>query len=252
MTVSEQLGALAPSRKVSAALAGLVAAFCVLATLVVAGAFTRLDQFAVDHVMIPFTPSVASDHGYAGLFRPFTANTPTTARVLDVLTYPCSVLVSLLVVTCATFSLRRRFGWVVALAPAAAWILGNAIEVVGKGVLTRPHLYISSRGARVLIPGYDDSFPSGHMIRCAVVGAAIVLLWRRAAPWVLAWAAFVGPALVVQDSHVITDVVGGALVGAMLLLLLRAPLEPVFLSGSGTGRSGLSYQGPSGQRETAR
>jgi membrane-associated phospholipid phosphatase len=200
--------------------------------------------------MIAFKPSQESDHGYTGLYQPFTSNTPTSARLLDVLTYPCSALISGLVVVGVALALRRRFGWAVALVPAAAWVLGNVVEEIGKHLLIRPALYTSEDGEHLHVVGYDSSFPSGHTIRCVVVAAGIVLVWRRAMPVVLAWVALVGPALVVEDAHTPTDVIGGALVGAMLLLLMLGPVGPV-LSGSGTGRKDRSYPDPSARTETA-
>ncbi len=251
--VSEILAAFTPSRRTARALARLVTVYATLAVLVAAGAFTRLDQFLIDHVVIGFQPSPRADHGYSGLYKPFSSNTPLDAKVLDVLTYPCSALISLLVVAGVALVLRRRFGWTVALVPASAWALGNFVELVGKHELVRPALYTVPPGGHIPfhVLGYDSSFPSGHTIRCVVVGLAIVLVWRRALPWVIAWAVLVGPALVVDDAHTATDVVGGALVGAMLVLLAWAPLAPV-LSGSDTGTTDRSYLGLSGRTGTVR
>jgi len=250
VTVSERLRALAPTRGSSGTLAGLAAAFALLAVLISAGVFTRFDQFMLDHLAISFRPSLEPDHGYSGLYRPFTANTPTSARVLDVLTYPCSALLSLLIVAGAALLLRRRFGWIVALAPVAAWTIGNVVEEIGKNELTRPALYTGLDGLRFPVPGYTDSFPSGHMIRALVVAAAIVFVWRRALPFVILWALVVAPALVIDDAHTATDVAGGILVGCMLLLLLRAPFE-VVLGGSGTGTTDRSYPDPSARTGSA-
>ena len=53
------------------------------------------------------------------------------------------------------------------------------------------------------------------MMRGVVVAWALALVWRRAAPWLVVWVALVGPALVLQSAHTVTDVVGGALVGLL-------------------------------------
>ena len=248
--VSNHLRPFAPAPRVAAILAVLASCYAVLAVLVAHGTFTRFDQFLIDHLMIRFKPSPQGSEGYSGLYKPFGAHTPTSARILDVLTYPCSALISLLVVAGFALAVRRRVGWIVAVAPAAAWVVGNVVEKIGKHWLYRPHLTMTSGGVPIHVIGYDNSFPSGHMMRCLIVGLCVVLLWRRATPWVIAWAALVGHALVVEDSHTVTDVIGGALVGAMLVLLLRAPLVSL-LSGSGTDTTDRSYPSPWGRTETA-
>ncbi len=136
----------------------------------------------IDHLMIRFKPSPQGGAGYSGLYKPFGGDTPTSARILDVLTYPCSALISGLVVAGFALAVRRRFGWVVALAPASAWVVGNIVEKVGKHWLFRPDLYMTSGGVPIHVDGYDDSFPSGHTIRCMIVALCVILLWRRAAP----------------------------------------------------------------------
>jgi PAP2 superfamily len=240
----------APSRRDAAALGVLAAGYAALSVLVAAGAFTRIDQFALDHLMMHFVPSPRGN-GFSGLYAPYTGHPSTAGKILDVFTYPCSALLSGGAVVAAAVVLRRRGGWLPGLALAAAWVAGNAIEEVGKHLLTRPALDVTVGGERLHVIGFDDSFPSGHMIRCLLVCAALVLVWRRLAPWVAAWGACVGPALVVQDSHTITDVVGGMLVGAMLLVSLRASTGRL-LNGSGTDIRDRSSGSPSGRTERDR
>jgi membrane-associated phospholipid phosphatase len=221
--------ALAPTRRARAAIAALALAFLALAALVAAGVFTSLDQFSLDHLMPWLVPGSPAGSATAGFYRPFTLHSATAIKILDLWTYPCSVLVSGLVVGVACLVLWRRLGTVAALAPAAAWVIGNAVEVVGKHVIVRPAVYGTANGVRIHVTAFDDSFPSGHMLRGVLVAGAIVLVWKRAAPWALFWVVLVGPALVLQAAHTITDVVGGAIVGVMLLVpvfaLVHAP-EP--------------------------
>ena len=153
----------------------------------------------------------------SGFYQPFSLNTTTWTKILDVWTYPCSILISLLVVLWAAAVLWRRCGPVVALLPAAAWVIGNGVEVIGKGTIVRPDLYGGS--AHVHIVAFDDSFPSGHMIRGIVVAFAISLMFPRATRWAAGWAVLVAPALVLQSAHTVTDVIGGILVGLILVLL---------------------------------
>ena len=63
----------------------------------------------------------------------------------------------------------EALGPVVALAPAAAWVIGNGIEVIRKGTITRPPLYREADGIPVHVDAFDDSFPSGHMMRGIIV-----------------------------------------------------------------------------------
>ena len=63
------------------------------------------------------------------------------------------------------------------------------------------------------VDAFDDSFPSGHMMRGVIVAFAIGLMFTRSWKWAALWAVLVGPALVLQSAHTVTDVVGGALVG---------------------------------------
>jgi membrane-associated phospholipid phosphatase len=216
----ERIVAYAPPRNPAIVLAVLVAALVVLSILLVAGSLTRVDQFSVDHWMPWLNPRPKHHGGSVGLYRPFSLDTTTWAKVLDTWTYPCSVLISALIVMWAAIALWPRYGPVVALAPAAAWIIGNGIEVIGKGTLTRPPLYGSEAGARVHILAFDASFPSGHTIRGVVVAFAIALMFTRWWKWVLVWCLLVGPALVLQSAHTLTDVIGGALIGLILLVLM--------------------------------
>jgi membrane-associated phospholipid phosphatase len=219
--------ALAPTPRARAALGGLAAALIVLTVLVVAGAVTSLDQFSLDHLMPWLVPGSPAGSSTAGFYRPFTLHSATAIKILDLWTYPCSVLVSGVVVTAACAVLWRRLGTVAAFAPAAAWVIGNAIEVAGKHFIVRPALYGTANGLRVHVTAFDDSFPSGHMIRGLLVAGAVVLVWKRATRWAVIWAVLVAPALVLQAAHTITDVVGGALVGVLLLVPVFAIVRPL-------------------------
>jgi membrane-associated phospholipid phosphatase len=220
VALRERMVAAAPSRTAALVLAGLLLAIVALTVSVAAGWLTRADQFSVDHLMPWLRPHSPGSNGAAGYFRPFTLSTSTVPKILDTWTYPCSILISALVVIWAAVVLWRRYGPVVALAPAAAWFIGNGIEVIGKGTITRPALYATSDGQRVHIASFDDSFPSGHMMRGVIVAFAVALIFTRSWKWGLFWAILVAPALVLQSAHTLTDVVGGAIIGLILLVLM--------------------------------
>jgi undecaprenyl-diphosphatase len=204
---------------------GLVAALVLVSVGVVAGAFTRADQFALDHFMPWLEPEAAPRGGHSGFWVPFRLHTSNAIKLLDILTYPCSVLISGLVVGIAAIVLWPRLGAVAALAPAAAWVTGNAIEVLLKDTLVRPALYGSVGESRVHVVTYDDSYASGHMMRGVIVAYTLTLIWSRASPWVWIWAALVGPALVLVSAHTPSDVLGGALIGALVLVPVHAVVE---------------------------
>ena len=214
MALRERLPAAAPLPVRT--LAAVVTAFALLAVLVAAGAMTRIDQFSLDHLMPWLVPGSGSGGGAAGFWRPFALHTATGSKLLNLWVYPCSVLVSGLVVAVCVALAWPRLGPVAALAPAAAWVVGNAIEVLGKGTIVRPALYGYVDGVRVHAVAYDDSFPSGHMMRGLIVAYAVVMVWRAARRWALVWVVLVGPALVLNSAHTLTDVVGGALLGIAL------------------------------------
>jgi undecaprenyl-diphosphatase len=198
-----------------AAAAGLIA----VAAVVVAGGATRIDQYAVDHWMPAFdssdddSPLLDVHQLYPYLGSPLQA-------ACNLWTFPASPLVSALVLV-AGGVLARRGRRDAALAWAVAWVLANAIEVLGKGVLERPTLQVGGSA----FPGFDSSFPSGHALR-AVIGAALVAaVWPRAAKPALLWAAVVLPALVLNGAHTPSDVVGGVLLALLAVASVATWLE---------------------------
>jgi membrane-associated phospholipid phosphatase len=167
------------------------------------GAFTWLDQGAVDHLM-PWLDPRSEDTNAAAVLLPLVEYRGVWDTVADVWLYPASVLVS-----GALIALCRSRVWL------GAWFVGTAIEVVVKATLARPDLH---QGARHLVD-FDQSLPSGHTIRSLLVAAAVAHAFPRLARRVWAWAASVWILLVVQGWHVPTDVVAGLLLASALALL---------------------------------
>jgi len=223
VALRDRARAAAPTRRAAVLLACLAAGLAVLTALVAEGGLTRLDQYSVDHFMPWLNPRSHAKSPMPGYYQPFGLHTTTWSKLLDLWTYPCSLLISLLVVIGAAVALWRRFGPVVALLPAAAWVVGNGIEVIGKGTIVRPALYGGAR--RIHIVGFDTSFPSGHMIRGIVVAFAISLVFPRMLRWAAFWAVLVAPALVLQAAHTVSDVIGGILVGLILVVLALGVLR---------------------------
>jgi membrane-associated phospholipid phosphatase len=219
--------AAAPSRREWTVLAVLAGLLVVLTVLVMLGTLTRVDQYSLDHLMPWLDPTERVRNPSAGYWRPFALGTSTGSKLLELLTYPCSLLISPICVGGAALVLWRRGLRVAALAPVAAWVIGNGVEWVGKHTLTRSALYGTAKGVRIHVAAFDDSFPSGHMIRGILVAYAVLLAWNLRSRWIVVlWAAAVGPALVLQSAHTPTDVVGGALIGVMLGVLMQAAVRP--------------------------
>ncbi len=211
--------------RIGTAIVGLVLTLALLAALVHTGKLTGVDQFGLDHLMPWLDPGQTSSNTSAGLWRPFKWSANWWSKILDLWTYPCSVLISALVMAAFGAFEWRRGRRLAALLPGAAWVAGNGVEVIGKHWITRPALYGVSDGVRLHVGSFDNSFPSGHMMRGILIAAVIALVWRRSSTWVALWALLVGPALVLQSAHTPSDVVGGALVAAILVLLGWALIE---------------------------
>lgn len=184
----------------------LVCAFAALAALVAAGAFTNVDQWAVDHL----TPGARLHNEGAGRLDGVVpllhANWSSGyAIAANVVTLPASFVIAIAI----AFACSRAL--------AAALIGAVAVEVVCKEFLTRPALYIGS----FHIEPFDSSFPSGHALRAVIVAGAVAWMWPRARPLAVAWAIAVMVLLQLGGWHTPTDIAGGALLGALALLGAR-------------------------------
>lgn len=223
-------------------LAALATGFAVVASLEASGVLSGIDQFAVSHLMPAYRPRPTDTGGVlSGLYRPFGSHTSWWEICLNLWTYPCSVLVSGVLVAGCGLVVARRMGVAAGAAPVAAWLAGNAIELLGKHYLHRPPLYGRLDGVRVHAASFDNSFPSGHTIRGTVVAYALILAWPAVRSFVLGWVALVYPFLVVSANHTPSDVVGGLLAGLFVVgtagaLAARAPLAAAGFGGSRRAR----------------
>jgi membrane-associated phospholipid phosphatase len=180
-------------------------AFVVLAALVAHGTFTSVDQYAVDHWM-PWSQSRGLT--FAALIVPDTRHT-LGGTLVCLWTYPAAVVPSALVVGALAWFRRALFAPVL-------WIAANALELAGKLIVSRPHLYAHG----VHVSSFDNSLPSGHTLRALVVAAALATAFRLG--WLgYAWALTMPVALVLIGAHVPTDVVAGLLAFGSLMTLMR-------------------------------
>jgi membrane-associated phospholipid phosphatase len=185
----------------------LACAFAALAAFVAAGAFTRVDQWAVDHLM----PGASFHNGEGGLLEglvPLLHSNWDSALAIatNVVTLPASFLISLAIV----FACSRAL--------AGALIAAVAVEALCKELLTRPALYDGS----FHIAAFDSSFPSGHALRTVIVAAAVAWRWPRARAVALAWAIASLVLIQLAGWHTPTDIAGGVLLAALALLGARA------------------------------
>ena len=184
----------------------LSCAFAAVAGLVAAGAFTRADQWAVDHAM----PGGHFTNKKVSLFAGLVPLAHTHwhsgySAAVNVVTLPASFLIAFAIVVAASRVL------------AIALVAAVAVETLCKEVLTRPALYDGS----LHITAFDTSFPSGHTLRTIIVAAAIAWRWPRGLPAVVAWAVAAIALLLLAGWHTPSDLAGGVLLGALALLGAR-------------------------------
>jgi hypothetical protein len=187
----------------------LAVAYATLAVLVAAGAFTGVDQWAVEHLM----PSASFHRGRPGwleaavplLHQRFDSPLAVAA---DVVTLPAAALVSLAIVVAAWRVAGLGLGLV------AAWAAGSAVELLCKHVLVRPAL----RDGTLHIVAFDSSFPSGHALRTVLVAYAVARIWPRARGAAIVWVAASVVLLQLAGWHTPTDLAGGLLLGGLALV----------------------------------
>ena len=204
-------------RQNAAAGAAAAAAFAVVAALVVTGALTAVDQYAADH-WTAHLQVVRGSSSALGSIRLYPRLGNTVQVFCNLWTYPASPLCSSLLLLGGCGVLYRRGRRAAAVAWPLAWVLANAVELLGKSVLARPVLHLG--GAP--LHAFDSSFPSGHTVRAVLLVALLATLWRRAAVVALPWLVVTLPALVVNGGHTPTDVLGGVLLAAAAAFAVRA------------------------------
>jgi len=192
--------------RLSRSAAPLACAFAALAVLVAVGAFTRVDQWSIDHVM----PGASFHHAQGGLLDGLVPllhsrwSSPFAVTV-NIVTLPASFLIALAI----AFACSRAFGIVLTAAVA--------VEVLCKELLVRPALHHGS----FHIATFDSSFPSGHALRTVIVAGAIASTRPRTRSFVGAWAIGSIALLLLAGWHTPTDLAGGVLLGGLALLGAR-------------------------------
>jgi membrane-associated phospholipid phosphatase len=191
----------------------------VLAVSVWAGWLGRVDQFAVDQLM----PARRAD---AGVLPSGWALLPTLhirsrgphstlGLIAEATTLVGSSLLACLVVVLLSVLLWRRGERTAAAIWSVAFLLGNAIEILGKTFVERSSLHRLVGDRLFILHAYDSSFPSGHMLRVSLLALMLSSVYARGRTVAALFSLLVGAMLVVSGAHVLSDVFGGAL-GAVL------------------------------------
>jgi membrane-associated phospholipid phosphatase len=175
--------------------------FAALAVAVAAGAFTGIDQWAVDHVM-PGGHFTGRQANLLDALVPLAGTHWDSALSVAaaVVAIPASFFVAL-----ALTAWRSR--------PVAALVIaGTAVEALCKEALSRPPLHHGT----LHVVAFDDSFPSGHALRVVLVAAAF------ASPLAAAWAVLAIVLIQLAGWHTPSDILGGLLLALLGLLGARA------------------------------
>lgn len=208
------------------ALVVVAAALAAFTGVVLAGWLTRIDDWAIDHVMPGLDPhSDVSIVNGTGLWRPFPLHATWWEKLMDVYLYPASLLVSALLAASCCALLARRGDAVAALVWFAAWLGANAVELVGKVGLERPEVRWANGTPSVHVVSFDHSYPSGHTARGVVLAALVAYAFPRVRVLAAAWLVLVPLALVAAGDHTVSDVVGGLLLGLLLVLGAHAMMR---------------------------
>ena len=172
------------------------------------GAATGLDRWAAEHAMpLAAGPSLAPTTLESIVPLLDARFHPLGVGVVQVVTLPGQVAVSLVLVAAAARRLWTRGRVEAAVCWTAAWAVAVAVEVVFRHTLTRQPLYRHG----VHLVGFDASWPSGHALRCALVAAALAAAWPFLRIPLGFWLAAAVVLLEVAGFHTPTDLVGGLL-----------------------------------------
>jgi membrane-associated phospholipid phosphatase len=199
--------------------AGILA---VLTALVWVGALTGLDDYAARHWMPYLAPSAGHSSLWSAL-RPYPQGGTALVTACNIWVLPGSVVVSAALTAAGCLVLYRRGHRTAALLFAAAWVVVNVAELIGKAAVRRPPLDVVVGGRTVELHNFASSFPSGHTARAVLLAALATGLarrvWKRSWPAALAWvwAAGAGVALVLNADHTPSDVAGGLLVALAIV-----------------------------------
>jgi membrane-associated phospholipid phosphatase len=192
----------------------------VLAILVDLGSLSRVDQWSVDHLMPGLAGTTTNTSLLDSLFPIFDPGKEHGHVLISALTYAivwiASAIPAFLLVGLAILYLHRRSQDTQAIGLGVAFVIANAIEVIGKSTITRPALHTQTL---IHVVPFDTSFPSGHEIRAVLLVACLAACVPKLRRVGLTWLVAVSVMLVVGGWHTPSDVAGGLLVATAVGLL---------------------------------
>jgi membrane-associated phospholipid phosphatase len=196
----------------------LLALFCGLALLVKVGALSRVDAYAVRHLM-PY--KIQGSGGSKESLQRLIAYPGPRFHLGAALRLPAGAAVSSLLaaIGCAVLWYQGRRS--LAALWLGAFLAMNVAEAAAKLAVTRPPIYIFSHGV-LTTAGFHHSFPSGHVARSMLVGAIALAAWPRLWPLVGIWVGVVASSTELDGTHTPSDIAGGFLVAAAVICAVSA------------------------------
>jgi len=218
-----------------------VLAFAAVAAIVATGGLDGVDTYAARHLMPGLRPrSTASS-----LLEDVLPYHGGGFTVGDAIRIPAGLFASVLLVGGMAAYLWRQSRRRAAGIWLGLFLVASAIEVVCKRVVTRPSIDVPAHGVFVHVVGFDSSYPSGHLLRAAVLVMIAAWFWPASRLAGAAWLVGVAVTLELDGRHTPSDLLGALLLasglGALTLLLVRMStpvMHEARTSGSlDTGRS---------------
>lgn len=115
---------------------------------------------------------------------------------------------------------RNLQQWAVINATAAAVIALGVNQVIIR-IWDRPRPFLEHPAIMLLTPSHDPSFPSDHATFAFGVAVALALALRRVGVAALLLAVLISFARVYVGEHYVSDVLGGALIGATVAYVIH-------------------------------
>ena len=199
-----------------AVLLTLSLAFAALAGLVWAGTFDRLDSYAVRQ----WTPGGLPQESRIPFFGKYFGYHGHHFDASQIVRLPASVPASLLLLLLGCAILSRRGRNREALIWLGAFAVAGAVLLLCKEVVARPLVY----DGRTPLVEFTSSFPSGHAARATILAALFTSVWPRLRWLFVVWVAAVVVSLQIDRIHALSDLVGGVLLGAVIVV--AAGLDP--------------------------
>lgn len=151
--------------------------------------------------------------------------------VMSIITATATPELSVAVLVALTIVLRRRFGWRAAACLFAAFSGGLLLEVLFKNWVVQPHpydmvnRYVFHLG--VIKVSMPYAYPSGHALRALLLTGAMALwVMPRAAAFWWTLGGLVGVSRLYLGHHWTSDVIGGTLLAATLLMVIGTQIQP--------------------------